>query len=497
MTSTDPGNLTTKGRLYFLFRDYALYGSAAAVSRIATLVTFPIIARHLTVVDYGLLDYFQVLGAFLAILFVFGQESAIARYFYEYEDLPARRNLISQSFFFQMGCLLLLIPVLFNVLPFIKGATSEEEESVALARVLLIQVPFLVLINFSIGILRISFSRYRFVFMSVSYSFVQAILWIIGIFAFDFRVMGLMIASACASALFAAIGMFLIRSWLIIPRDWKHLKEMLPYALPYGVVCCLDAGLPILERTLVMELLGGEALGLYAAGAKVSMLFAIAAYAFQIAWSPFALALHKRPDAVWTFNWVLKFLALAACMLVLMLASLAEPLVILFASERYVSASIVVFPLVMGLAIGSVGWITEIGINFSKRTEFKLYAYAISIAVTGVTILLLAPLLELYGVALGVLAGHLAKTLALSFFAQRLYPMAWDFAPVALVVILTMVAGLLGTLAGTMWGPLGAASVFAGGGAAVAVIGGLKMFSGHERQAVIGFFREAISALRA
>jgi len=79
----NPAVLGMGQRFKFLTRDLALYGGAAAISKGFALITFPLLARHFSVAEYGVLDYFLVLAGFLATMAIFGQDSAVARFFYE------------------------------------------------------------------------------------------------------------------------------------------------------------------------------------------------------------------------------------------------------------------------------------------------------------------------------------------------------------------------------------------------------------------------------
>jgi O-antigen/teichoic acid export membrane protein len=94
LETNSPSSLSLRARFKFLLRDAILYGGAAAISKAFALITFPLLARHFSVEDYGVLDYFLVLGALLPIFFIFGQDSAVARFFYEYEKTDIRRQLI-------------------------------------------------------------------------------------------------------------------------------------------------------------------------------------------------------------------------------------------------------------------------------------------------------------------------------------------------------------------------------------------------------------------
>lgn len=107
------------------------------------------------------------------------------------------------------------------------------------------------------------------------------------------------------------------------------------------------------------------------------------------------------------------------CVAALKLTLLAQPLIVFLATDRYLGAVVVVFPLAMGLAIQVTSWITEIGIGISKRSYLHLYAYSVAIAATLTGIWLLAPLFGLLGVGLGVLLGQVMKALISSWLAQR------------------------------------------------------------------------------
>lgn len=489
MKITTPVGLSQRDRLGFLLKDSVLYGGAAAISKAFALITFPLLARHFSVADYGVLDYFMVLGSFLAILFIFGQDSAVARYFYEHEDTTDRRQLISQSLVFQLGGLALFLPLLWWGAEWLSGMLIEAPDSARLFKIVLMQLPFLLLINFSQNLLKWTFARAQFLTMSLGFTAVQASLLVMAVLLLDVGIQGVLLVSLSTSTVFGALGLFFVRHWLSRPRDLRRLREMMPYAIPIGVICVLGAFSPTLERTLTDQLLGAEDLGLYAAGTKIAMLIGLAVTAFQTAWGPFSLALYKQDDASHTYNWVLKLFVMGMCLLVFALTLVAQPLINLLASDRYAGAVIVVFPLAMGLAIQATSWITEIGIGIAKRSYLNLYAYAFAVAATLAGIILLAPLLGLPGVGLGVMMGHIVKAIASSWLAQRAYPLPWQYAPVIIILGLTLMFGLLAMWVGNHWGTVAHNLTLMAGMIAVIAMGWSILLNPSERWRLIAFVR--------
>ena len=449
-----PAILSIKGRLGFLFKDSVLYGGAAAISKAFALITFPLLARHFSVADYGVIDYYLVLASLLVIFFIFGQDSAVARFFYEHEEATARCQLISQSLVFQLVGLALLLPLLWLSADWLSTMLIAASDGVLLFKIVLLQLPFLLLINFSQNLLKWTFARTPFLAMSLGFSLVQASLLVVAVLVFDVGILGVLFVSLISNTIFGVLGIFFVRQWLAMPRDFQYLREILPFAIPIGVICVAAAFSPLLERTLIITLLGPEELGMYAAAIKISMLIGLLVSAFQTAWGPFSLSIYKQADAGQTYNWVLKLFVLGMCGAALVLTILAQPLITFLVTDRYAGAAVVVFPLAMGLVIQATSWITEIGISISKRSKLNLYAYATTVFATFGGILLIVPFFGFFGVGLGVLIGHACRAIVSSWLAQRAHPLPWHYAPVVSILGLTLFLGLAAIAAGQYWGQL-------------------------------------------
>ncbi|MBL8890174.1 MAG: oligosaccharide flippase family protein [Planctomycetaceae bacterium] len=443
--SPSPIGLTQRGRLAFLLKDSVLYGAAAAFNKAFSLVTFPLLARHFTVSEYGALDYFMILAGLLAIVFVFGQDSAVARFFYETEDLTERRQLISQSLAFQFLGLVIFIPCLWWNAKSITPWLITGEDRYRLLQVVLLQVPFLLLVNFTQNILKWTFARAPFLIVTVGSTIVQMCLLLLGVRWFALDTTGVLWVSLITHALFAALGLFFVREWLIWPSHWNHLRQMLPFAIPLGLICIVGAFSPTLERSLTDNLLGTDSLGMYAAAAKVAMLIGLLVSSFQTAWGPFSLSLYKDADAGLTYNSVLQTFVLGACAVSLIISGLSHSILTILAGPQYGDASIVVFPLVLSLAIQATSWITEIGIGISKRSYLNLYSYAASLLATLAGIGFLTPWLGLVGVGIGVLIGQIVKAVVASTLAQIAYPLPWSYRPVVAAILLTLLTGFVAT----------------------------------------------------
>lgn len=483
MTIT-PSGLSLRGRIRFLLKDSALYGGAAAISKAFALITFPLLARHFTVAEYGVLDYFLILAGFLSTFFIFGQDSAVARFFYEYEYNEDRRQLISQSLFFQLTGLILLIPLLWYGADWVTTLLIEANERVLLFQVVLLQLPFLLLINFSKNLLKWTFARTHFLILSLGFTAVQVSLLIIAVLVFNVGIAGVLKVSLVTSVIFGTLGLYFIRDWLVQPKNFNHLREMLPYSIPIGIICVAGAFLPAMERSLTNSLLGAENLGYYSAATKIAMLIALLVGAFETAWGPFSLSLFKQDNAGETFNWVFKLFALGVCFGTLVITLLAEPLIQILATNRYSESMIVVFPLVMGLAVQAMSGITEIGIGISKRSYLNLYSFLSSIFATLVGIWFLTPVFGLLGVGIGVLLGQIVKAFIASWLAQKAYRLPWQYGKVIIVTVLTILGGFLSIWLGDHYGTNTRSYLLVGSIISILLVGWRVLLNQDERRLV-------------
>ena len=429
-----------RGRLAFLLKDSLVYGGAAAISKAFTLITFPLLARNLSVAEFGEVDFLVVLANFLTILLVFGQDSAVARYFYEYEDHEERRQLISQSLALQLFTTFLCVPLLLYFQEYLPQSSGAQH----IIFIIILQLPFLLVINFAQNLMKWTFERSHFIVMTLGFTIVQTALLAIVFMLLDVGVKEVLFVMLASAILFGVLGLYWIRRWLMWPQNFGRLREILPYAVPFGVICTIGAFGPTLERGMVESLIGLEALGIYAAGVKIVALITLVTAAFQTAWAPFYLSSHKREDAPITFIWIFKIFSFGICLVALILSLLAENLIQILASNRYQGAALIVFPLAMASAIQATGWISEIGITLSKRSYLQILPYIIFLFFTMCGILIFAPIYGLLGVSLGVLIGHVAKSISSSWMAQKAYPLNWPYKEVFACFIFTLTIGLLG-----------------------------------------------------
>lgn len=406
-------------------------------------LTFPLLARHLSVGDYGAYDLYATISVLLSVIITFGIDSSVGRFFHEYEDLRDKKELLSQAFFLQIGAIIIVSLILFIFSASINQLFNQSSNTIFLYRLVLYQIPFIVLLNFSLNLLKWSFAKWQFIILTgfssaLNLAFLSAL-----IYGYKIDLANVFKAILIAKILAAFLGLFLISKWIHVPKNSKYIGAIVKYAFPIGLVCIIDVSVPAVERTIVGKMISIEALGQYAAASKAVLIITLFAQAFQSAWGPFSLSIHKQELSGKTYALVAKVFVLFMCSAALLITAFGRMILEFFAGERYSNAYIIIFPLTMSFVVQSTSWITEIGIGISKKTKLNFYSHTLHLITSVMLISFFTSYYGIIGTACGVLFSHIIRAVIISILSQKAYYIKWPFMVITLIIGLTLILGLL------------------------------------------------------
>ncbi|MGV3684497.1 MAG: lipopolysaccharide biosynthesis protein [Daejeonella sp.] len=428
-------------KLKFLVKDTLLYGISSAFSRSLSLITFPLLAQTFSIAEFGKFDLLTSLATLISTLLIFGMDSSIVRFYYEYTDDLMRKQIISQALIFQVVMALILLPIIWLLGPSLIPSLQNGSDERMILNIILVQLPFQVMLSNAQVILQYSYKRLPFIILTVGSSIATVITYAVGILYFDFVFYDIFISSLLINIFFSALGIYFIKNWFVLTSKLSTLKFLLPYAIPMGIIVALNSFQPYFERAIISKFLDINSLGMYAAGYKVGTLILLPISAFQAAWSPFMMSNYKKENSGELFNIILKLLTFIVATIVIVLTILSSTIVRSLAGMGYISGEVVVFPIAMGYLFQAVALFTGMGTVLAQKTYIRLISYVVSICLTAVIIFLTIRSLGILGVALAVLSGQLCKCVLESFFGQRIITFPWQYKRIAMAMALTLIAG--------------------------------------------------------
>ncbi len=412
-----------------MLKDTLIYGISSALTKFTTLILLPILTFHFSPLEFGIIDYFLILIQTFVLFLVFGLESSVARFFYQYEEVDERKELISQSIVLQSIFIFTGYLILYLFYDQLKIQANSLIDSSIIFFLSIAHAPFMVFINFSSSILKWSFNQKKFIVLSLGVVLSNFILISIGIFFYDISIEDFFIISLINNILFSIIGIFLIKEWLIVPSSFSFFKELFLFSAPLGLMSIFSSLTPFFERLIIINKIGLFQNGNFALISKLGLALMVIVSAFQTSWGPFSLSTYKNKDSIKSYNLILIYFTFGIFLAVLILSWAIPIFSDLIFSDKYDIAGDVLSIIFIGIALKGVSWILEIGISFSKKTIYYLIIYLVSFFIGLFSMYFLIDSYEIKGIAIGTCIGIISKLLMGYYFSQKTYPLKWEIFP--------------------------------------------------------------------
>ena len=407
---------TTNKRLKFLLKDSVLYGGANAFAKLFSIFTVPILTRVFSREGFGIIDGIGIFAALFTPIILMGMNSSIARFFYETDDEDKQKQIISQGLLVQLILAVVVCFFLYIASPMLLTWFFDTPRYTPLFRIVILSIFFSVLVMFSQNLLKWTFSRVRYLVISLGAGILTILLVLLYVLVFKLGVAGVFLAHLSSNLVFAILGLFFTKKHLCFPRQLKYVPPMLKFGWPLMFVALIPALIPSVDRYFIINYISFEVLGIYAVGLKIANIIQLPVLGFQTAWGPFALALYKEKDSGETYDKVFLYYTISLTLIALLIVVAAEPLIRVFASAKYLKSINIILPLVFAVVIDSLSWISGIGISLSKKTIFKTISYVITLVTSLAAIWLLIKPFGLMGVVYGILISKVVLTLSKTFF---------------------------------------------------------------------------------
>lgn len=398
-----------------LLRHAWRYSLGGTLTTLASVISFPLLTRLLSVDEYGLMNTVGLALTLLVAIGKLGLQKAAVRFYHEAkarlpEDPGALSRLASTLIFGVLG-LGALITLAWMAL--VAEAPVSWLGDPRLRALLLLSAVLVVIrvVDSAFGNLMYAEERSgELASITVGKRYLSLILvigtlWLLGGGASHFFV-----ATIAAEGIGVAVmGAVALRTLSASPQRFSRplFGKMVMFGLPMVGVEIAWGLLSLGDRYVIQRLLGAEAVGVYSASynmcdyVKQATMAAIAMAAvpmYMRIWEQEGRAQTERflgGYARWHFA--------ASLLIGALVTACAEPLITILASAKYVAGTVVVPWIMLGLAFESYLTIATAGLMLTKRTSLMFW-FAAAAAVLNLALnFVLIPWLGLVGSALATL----------------------------------------------------------------------------------------------
>ncbi|HOT96665.1 MAG TPA: oligosaccharide flippase family protein [bacterium] len=430
-----------------LVKHSAVYGLGHVLSRSVGFLLLPLYTNIFSTDGFGVAGLAMTWLTILTLLYSYGLDAGFMR-FYILASQERERRAIFTTATLALSCTSLIFSLLLGLLAphlvtlfFGAGARGTGIDLVLLIR-LLAGILFCDTAAFiPLLLLRAEEKSWLYVLIKVGSALVLLAANLYCILAAGMGVEGIFIANLVSSALTlaAALGVLLHSGAGRLSRDW--LKQLLRFGLPFLPTGLAIALLDSADRLMLERLDSVAAAGLYNAGAKVGMIMGLLVAAFRFAWQPYFLATSRENEAKKIFSRILTWM-LAACLALFLLMSLfVDELLRLridgytfFGSAFWESSRVV--PLIMLASLFyALYLIFEAALYLEKKSGLIALVTLAGVAVNLAVNFWLIPLYGPLGSAWARAIAYAGMALGLYGFAQRYYPIPYEWLRILRLVL--------------------------------------------------------------
>ena len=443
-----------------LGRHSVVYGLGGVVSRILAVFLLPLYTRFLDRDDLGAVGLVVALTAVLVTILRLGISSAFFRFYFESKDPAQRRLVVRTSFWFTMA-----------------SATAGLAAGVALAAPIadllgigdadLVRAGFVGIwaqMNYEqlTALFRAEERSTAFVLASLANIAVTIGATVLLVVVWEQGALGVIVGNFTGTLAVYLALLAVHREQLGLQFSRSLLREMNRFGIPLVPAALALIAVNFSDRFFLVHLAGLDEVGLYEIGVRIASAMVLLLTAFRMAWPAFAYSIEDDGEARRTYAYVLTYLVVVASWLALALGLLAPWLVRLLTQPEFYAGERVVAPLAFGGMAYAAYIVMAIGVGRAKRTQFNWLITGLAAVVNVALNLLLIPPYGMMGAAVATVAAYGVMFLAMTWYAQRVFPVPYQWrrvltaagAAVALLLAGKAVGGLAAALALTLAYPL-------------------------------------------
>lgn len=421
-------------------KQFAIYGLAGALSRLAAIVLVPLYTRTLSISEYGELEILLAVYSLAVLVIGIQSESAIARDFHEMQGARVRSEMIWSG---------LGIAALGTVVVSLLALVAHLSESLPryidsrLVALVAISIPAQ-LLGMQLVVLRFAARPMLYAAVSFADLTLSALFSAILIVWYDWGTAGALAGLGMSKlALTLAVWPLTFGRPALDRSQRGQARRMLAYALPTMPAVLLNWVQTLGSRLVLAFFFGVTGVAVVGVGLKVAALFGFLTYAFRLVWEPYSFErLARGDDPQGDFERVLNFYLVGMFVFAGMTAIASRIVIAILAPPQYAPAAPLVGALIFAQYWVGATVITSIGIHAARVTWKLSVVYLLSTAVILTVLAGLSPYLGLASAAIAIFAGSLFGAIQSAIYTHRHAGFRFDRAALGAAAVLSVLLAL-------------------------------------------------------
>lgn len=427
-----------------LMKDSAIYGGADFLSKVLSFMFFPLIARYISVVEFGAMELIFTVIGLLGVVVNIGLNNAVQRFYWDKDTLESARPVIVSSALLVQVLSGVVVTVLAGALVLLYGVSFGWQGQPFDGRVLLYALVFMAAsqwIQFALDVVRLHFKPWRFFALSILFRVCGLLLAAWLVIEVGARLDGILGAQALVAVLVLPLALMLISKDLVLSFSRAWIKALVSYGYPYIFAAFAYWIFGAIDRWMLASMSSVEEVGVYSVAFRFSSIVLFVSMAFGQAWSPVAMKIRtENPERY-------RRIFANVLLILFMVMALVGGSISLFAGEgiglllpaEYHDSAIVLIPLCLGVVLQATQQVTAVGISIERKSHLIAKISWCAVVVNVLLNLWLIPSFGAQGAAWATAVTYLFITATYLAFTQHLHPLEVSWS--------RLIAGSIGVVA--------------------------------------------------
>lgn len=431
-----------------LTKQTLIYGVGTILARFVTFLLLPVYTNILPAAEYGIAALVFAFLGFMNIIFNYGLDSAVIRYYSAVQEPRQQQTILSTSVFLSLMTSALLAALIYGNSHSLAGFLLHDP-----TRGLLVKYAALIL--FCDALAHVPFALLRLEEKPLQFMGLK-LLNVVVVFGLNVYLVAILkrgVNGVFESNLITSALTTLILFVIILPKirstfSRQVARDLLQFGLPFIPAGLASVCMEMLNRYIIERLLDLRAVGIFSAGFKLGIFMLLLTSAFYYAWQPFFLKAGPRESSKQVFARVMTYFVFIELVVWLVLTAFMPEIVRLHIGKVYLigpeyqDCGPMVPLILMGYVFLGINQVFLPGIYFEKKTRYLAYMTFIAAAVNVGFNFLLIPYLGINGSAFGSLIGYFVLALQGYFVSQKLFYVPYDGRRILMLFGLTLLIGV-------------------------------------------------------
>lgn len=411
-----------------LLKDSAVYGGADFVSKFLSFVFFPLIARHISVSEFGAMELIFTAVGLLGLFVNIGLNNAVQRFYWDKDTADSARPVIVSSALLVQVLAGVVVAMLGILLVLLYGVIYGWDGHQFDASVLVYALVFMAVsqwIQFALDVVRLHFKPWRFFALSILSRVCGLLLAAWLVIQSGARLDGIIGAQALVAVLVFPLALLLICKDLVLNFSRAWIKTLVSYGYPYIFAAFAYWIFGAIDRWMLVSMATVEEVGIYSVAFRFSSVVLFVSMAFGQAWSPVAMKIRTENPEQYRriFADVLLILFMGIALIGGGLSLFSGEGISLLLPATYHDSAAVLIPLCLGVVLQATQQVTAIGISIERKSHLIAKISWCAVVVNVLANLVLIPEFGAQGAAWGTAVTYLFITATYLAFTQYLHPL--------------------------------------------------------------------------